>query len=193
MPLCHFQQAIIVTSSRYELQIAGGAASKEIHVLIYYALTEFRETAYDSRKRAKGRPTSLDGVSVLNGEGRGPSTTRAAFYRSPPLFPPFSVVPPPFSRLYFLRLPARSTVTGLDADAIEDECAHKHTRERERKRFFFIIIAKIPNIGYQRYLRYANTSNAREYLETSNHARTFLIVGYRQNAKMLQCRKRSQR
>lgn len=75
---------------------------------------EFRKIACESRKQAKGRLASLDGVSVLNSVGRGPSTTRAAFYR---LLLPLSLLPLPLSRLYFLQLPARSTVTGLDADA----------------------------------------------------------------------------
>lgn len=75
--------------------------------------------AYESRKQAKGRLTSLDGVSVLNSVGRGPSTTRAAFYRSPPPSS-FSVTSPPFTLILF-------------ATACPIDC-YQTRRRRERSR-----------------------------------------------------------
>lgn len=80
---------------------------------------EFRKTAYESRKQAKERLMSLDGVSVLNCVGRGPSTTRAAFYRSPPPSP-FSVTSPPFTLILF------ATAWSIDCYRT------RHRRERSR-------------------------------------------------------------
>lgn len=96
-----------------------GALFYKIYDLIYCKLVEFRKTACESRKQAKGRLASLDGVSVLNSVGRGPSTTRTAFYRSPPPSP-FSVTSPPFSLILF-------------ATACPIDC-YRTRRRRERSR-----------------------------------------------------------
>lgn len=110
----------IIVMRRCKLQAACEPLVRVKICNLIYASVEFRETAHENVKRAKGRLTSLDGVSVLNGVGRGPSTTRAAFYRSPLLLP-LSLLPLPLSRLYFLQLPVQSTVTGLDVDASDRE------------------------------------------------------------------------
>jgi len=96
---------------------------------------EFRQIACKSIKQAKGHLTSLDGVSVLNSVGRGPSTTRAAFYRSPPPSP-FSVTPLPFLLIFF-------------ATACPIDCYRtRHRREWSRTNLSFLnhnlIIAKVP-------------------------------------------------
>jgi len=115
---------------------------------LIYCKLEFRKIVHAKvESKQKGRLVSLDGVSVLNSVGREPSTTRAAFYRSPPPSP-FSVTSPPFSLILF-------------ATACPIDC-YRTRRQRERSRtnpsLFFqsqLIITKISThcINFTVFLR----------------------------------------